>query len=359
MTANRTLERRLRSHRLSAPARTVEDAARHMLAVQAQEFWGGRWALAARASGAPSVSRVDAAFARRRLVRTWTMRGTLHVAPAEDVGWMLSVTGERQLRMAAPRHRELGLDVETLARAERVVRAALTGGGRLTRKEFADVLAAGGVDPVGQRGIHVLQSLALRGVIVWGPVVPNPSGPTREQYVVLTEEWIDGSAAPADPLAEFFARYIGSHGPATVRDFAWWSGLPLGVARSAAEAAGDRLVVAADGTDPAYVLAGAGPRRSATAPEVIALPPFEEYYLSYVDRSLPCVPEFGAIVGPAQNGIVRPVLLARGEIVGVWTHSRAVGRHADDPVPELFVPGAATDAEVAAALDRYAAFISG
>ena len=58
------------------------------------------------------------------------------------------------------------------------------------------------------------------------------------------------------------------------------------------------------------------------------------------------------------NGMVRPLLVARGEVVGVWTHSLAVGRHAEDPIPELFSPGAATDAEVAAALERYRAFIT-
>jgi hypothetical protein len=359
VTTTGILERRLRSHRLSAPARTVEDAARHMLATQAQEFWGGRWALAARTTSAPTVRRVDAAFERGALIRAWTMRGTLHIAAAADLAWMLSLTGERQIGMAAARLRQLGLDAGAFARAERIARGVLGGGGRLTRKEFADALAAGGVDPAGQRGIHVLQTLALRGVLVWGPVVPHASGPTREQYVVLADEWIADAPAPADPAAEFFARYIGAHGPATARDFAWWSGLPLGVARAAAEAAADRVVAIEEGADPAYVAAGPVPRRSPAAPDVVALPPFEEYYLSYVDRSLPCAPEFVGVVGPAQNGIVRPVILARGRVVGVWTHSRAVGRHADDPVPELFVPGAATDAEVAAALARYAAFITG
>ncbi|HEX5859581.1 MAG TPA: winged helix DNA-binding domain-containing protein, partial [Microbacterium sp.] len=63
-------------------------------------------------------------------------------------------------------------------------------------------------------------------------------------------------------------------------------------------------------------------------------------------------------VGPSMNGIVRPILVADGEIVGVWTHSVAVGRHADEPLPELFAPGAASAAEVAAALARYRAFIT-
>ena len=74
---------------------------------------------------------------------------------------------------------------------------------------------------------------------------------------------------------------------------------------------------------------------------------------------MPCAPEFLRAIGPAMNGIVRPILVARGEIVGVWTHSVAMGRHTDDPIPELFSPDAATDAEIGAALDRYRAFITG
>jgi hypothetical protein len=143
-----------------------------------------------------------------------------------------------------------------------------------------------------------------------------------------------------------------------VRDFAWWTGLPLGVSRAAADAASDRLTIASDDPEPQYVASDA-PRRSPVAHEVIALPPFEEYYLSYADRTVPCAPEFLAAVGPSMNGIVRPILIARGEVVGVWTHSVAVGRHADDPVPELFTPGAATDVEIGAALDRYKRFITG
>ena len=86
---------------------------------------------------------------------------------------------------------------------------------------------------------------------------------------------------------------------------------------------------------------------------------FEESYLSYRDRTAGMPPEVARAVGPGANGRVRPLLVADGEIIGVWTHSLAVGRHADDPVPELLVPGAATNAEVAAALDRYRRFITG
>lgn len=349
---------RLRSHRLSAPAPTIADAASHMLATQAQEFWGGRWAIASRTRGRVTVRDVDAAFDRGEIVRSWTQRGTIHLIPARDLAWVLSITGERQARQVAAVRRVEGIDAAEMARAERLARGALRGGNRLTRKELFEVFEAGGVSTAGQRGYHLLVSLSLPAIVCQGPVVPRASGPTREQYVVLTEEWVTDAASPPDPLGELFFRYISSHGPAGARDFAWWTSLPLGVSRAAAEAASDRLVVVDDEPEPQYRAAGPAPRRTAAAPEVFALPPYEEYYLSYVDRATPCAPEFLKAIGPSMNGIVRPIIVARGEAIGVWTHSVAVGRHADDPIPELFTEDVATDAEVAAALDRYRDFIT-
>ncbi|WP_235566820.1 winged helix DNA-binding domain-containing protein [Microbacterium sp. Root61] len=356
---NTTIERRLRSHRLSAPAPSIAEAAMHMLATQGQEFWGGRWALAARTRGTPTVSDVDAAFDRGEIVRSWTMRGTIHVIPARDLAWVLSITGERQLRSAAATHRAEGIDEAEIARAERAVRAALGGGNRLARKELFDVLEGAGISTAGQRGYHLLVSLSIRGVVCQGPVVAREGGPSREQYIVLSEEWLRDAASPADPLAEMFVRFIASHGPAGARDFAWWSGLPLGMARTAEAAASDRLVQVADDPEPAYVAAGPALRRTPGAPEVIALPPFEEYFISYKDRTVALAPEFLRHVGPSLNGIVKPILVARGEIVGTWKRSVAVGRHVDDPVPDLFDSELATDAEIGAALERYRRFITG
>ena len=349
---------RLRSHRLSAPAASVAHAAEHMLATQAQEFWGGRLALAARTRGEATIRDVDAAFDRGEIVRSWTMRGTIHAIPARELAWVLSITGERQFRKAALVHRREGIDAEELARGERLVRGALAGGNGLARKDVFALWEGAGVSTQGQRGYHLLFALSVRGVLCQGGVIPRSTGPTREQYFVLLEEWAPDQLTPSDPLAEFFFRYIASHGPAGARDFAWWTGLPLGVSRAAADAASHRLQIVADEPEPQYIAAGAAPRRIASAPDVIALPPFEEYYLSYVDRTVPCAPEFLKAIGPSMNGIVRPLLVARGEAIGVWTHSVAVGRHTDDPIPELFAPGAATDAEVGAALDRYRRFIT-
>ncbi|MFJ6653107.1 winged helix DNA-binding domain-containing protein [Microbacterium sp. NPDC091313] len=348
------LERRLRSHRLTAPAATPVDAATHLLAVQAQDFAGGRWALGVRTRGATTLSAVDAAFDRGLLVRSWTMRGTLHIVPARDLGWLLAVTAERQHRGAAGVHRREGIDADELRRAERLALGALAGGGRLTRDELFGVLSAGGVDTAGQRGYHLLVALSLRAGIVLGPVVPKAGGLSREQYVVRADEWLPDAAAPAEPVAEMFVRYVAGHGPADVRDFAWWSGLPLTVARAAAEAAGDRVRVVSEHPLPLYVATGAAPRRSPSAPQLIALPPFDEYYLSYADRTRACAPEDAARVGPGSNGMVRAVLLERGVVAGTWLPGRSAE---GSGAAQAFRP---VDAgQLDAALARHRAFVTG
>lgn len=355
------LSERLRAHRLTAPASTVVGTARHMLAVQAQDFLAGRWALGVRTTGAPRLSRVDAAFARGDLVRSWTMRGTLHIVPAADLRWMLSVTAERQLRQAATRHRSLGIDAEMIGLVERRLRERLADGGRTRAQLFADIEELG-IDPAGQRGVHLLCALSLHGVLVQGPVVRRPGAVSREQLFVLADAHVPEVPEPDDPLAEFFIRYVDGHGPATAADFAWWAGLPLGVAREAVERAAGRVRE----PEPGVFLAASAPRRARGADDtaVHALPMFDEYYISYADRGPVASASAAALIGPGKNGMVRASLIAGGRVVGAWAHSAAVGRHREDPVAELFAaagePVAAVVApeDVSAALRRYADFLA-
>ncbi|MCK2036117.1 winged helix DNA-binding domain-containing protein [Microbacterium sp. SSW1-49] len=340
------LSERLRSHRLTAPARTVTDAAGHLLAVQSQDFIAGRWALAVRTRGEPGLRAVDRAFDHGELVRGWTMRGTLHTVAARDLGWILDVTAGRQRQQAASRHRALGIDDEMVAATVRALTPALRGGG-LTRAEIFSLLEDIGIDPSGQRGIHLLLTLTIDGLICQGPVMVR-DGVTREQRFVLVDEHIREHARPDDPLAELFVRYITGHGPAGVADFAWWSGLTLGVSREAAAHAAHRVVEVETG----LFAATTRPRRSADAPAVHALGAFDEYYISYADRTAVCAPEHLATIGPGKNGMVRPILLARGRVIGCWSHA---GASLGAP-PELFEETDDIDA-VSAAMGRFTRFL--
>lgn len=342
------LSERLRSHRLTAPARTVADAASHMLAVQSQDFTAGRWALAARTRGEPTLRSIDRAFGRGDLVRAWTMRGTLHIIPARDLRWVLSVTASRQRQQSASRQRDLSIDDEMIAAAARASLPRLRDGG-LTRTEMFEVFAGIGIDPGGQRGIHLLSALTLDGMICQGPVVPR-DGVSREQRFVLVDDHIREHAEPPDPLAELFVRYIDGHGPAGVTDFAWWSGLTLGQSREARGRAAGRVVEIDEGVFVAQVR----PRRSVNAQDVLALGAFDEYYISYSDRTTVCAPENLAAVGPGKNGMVRATIVERGRVIGCWTHASAsLGAPA-----ELFDPSASADA-VRPALARFDRFLGG
>ena len=146
-----------------------------MLATQAQEFWGGRWRSRSRTRGAPTVRDVDAAFDRGEIVRSWTMRGTIHIIPARELAWVLSITGERQSRKAALVHRAEGIDAAELARAETPRPRRAAGGNGLARKDMFAVWEDGRrLDP-GPAGLPP----AVRAVGARHPV-PGASGPACE-----------------------------------------------------------------------------------------------------------------------------------------------------------------------------------
>jgi len=310
---------RLSAHLLRTPAPTIADAARHMAATQAQELWGGRFALSVRTAGAPTAHEVDAAFDRGEIVRTWPMRGTLHIVAADDLSWVLTVATDRVFRSAAARHRSLGLDADDFLRAERIVRATLAAGG-LRRAEVFDAFRAGGLDPAGQRGTHLLIVLAMRSVAHWGAVVDRGEQPATEQLFTLNDHLGQQRPAPDDATAELFRRYLVGHGPATADDFAWWSGLTLTEARRAAD-----VVVSAGSAqrvdDLRLDVLRDDAARGAQSTGVLLLPSFDEYYLSYRDRTVACAAQWLDAVGPGANGMVRPILLRDGRVVATWTRA--------------------------------------
>lgn len=335
---------RMRSQRLTAPAPTAADAARHLLAVQAQDFAAGRWALGIRSAGEQTVGDVDRAFDDGALVRSWTQRGTLHIVAPQDVGAILAVTGARQARA-------YGIASDVLDRAERVFRRELAAAGRLTREEFGEALRRERVADTVPASGRILTALSIRGVLALGPVVPRETGLSRDQFVVALPP---APPPAADPVVDLLVAYLRGHGPAGSADFAWWAGLPRGAASAAVERAGDRLTAVADGLWTVGEPPGeTGDASASDVPAVLALPAFDEYVLSYADRTLALGAGDRTTVGPTANGMVRPVILRRGVAVGTWSLSHAAGASGEPEVRPF--PGE-SDAGVADALARVGRF---
>ncbi|GAA3742193.1 winged helix DNA-binding domain-containing protein [Leifsonia bigeumensis] len=311
-TDRRIVRMRLAAQRISASdLATPASVVRWMTAMQAQDFAGATWSIGLRLPGS-TVADVDAAILDRSIVRSWPMRGTLHFVAAEDLRWMLSLTSERLVKGALARRAALGLDERLLEGARDASIAALEGGRILARDAMYEVFAGAGVSPDGQRGYHVLWYLSQTGTLCFGP----PEG--RQQTFVLAEEWIRNSRMleREEALGEFVGRYFRSHGPASIRDFAWWSSTTLGDARVGLAVARDSLSSIERDGEPLYFAAGADPEPKRDGIRI--LPGFDEYLLGYQDRTPQLSAEHAERIVPGGNGMFQSTIVNDGLVVGTW-----------------------------------------
>lgn len=290
------------------------DVVQHFLAMQAQDFAQALWAIGARVPGSTRET-VLAALDRGEIVRSWPMRGTLHWVAPKDLGWMLRLTTPRLLSSIAARHRQLELDQPTFDRARDVAIAELAGGRRLSRADFLLRLEAAGIRTTGQRAPHLIGYLAQTGVVVHGP----PDG--AQQALVLLDEWVPDAHRHSEDesLREFVLRYVNGHGPATLRDFVWWSKVTVSQARAGFELARDELVeVVYEGTSH-WMSPRTADAASARRPSGMrALPGFDEWVLGYQNRAVALPSEHAERIVPGGNGVFLPTIVSAGVVVGTW-----------------------------------------
>lgn len=310
MDSRTALGLRLSSLLLRGAPGSVEEIVSWFGAMQAQDVNSVLWSLGARLPGW-TIDDVNAALEKREVLRTWPMRGTVHLVPSEDAHWMLELMGSRQLAGAEKRRAQLGLDQQTAERAVDLLGFALAGGKRLTRAECLATLTEGGVDVTGQRGYHLLWYASQRGVSAIAPQVG------KDQTFVLLDDWVAAPRRPSreEALGLIALRYFRSHGPATRKDFAGWTGLPMADCKAGIEVAGDALAaVDVDGVE--MILSAEVEGGEPTG--WLALPGFDEYLLGYKDRSLMASPGDLAAIIPGGNGVFQSTLVRDGRVVATW-----------------------------------------
>ncbi len=308
--AHRLHNQQLVSTQFNTPAEVVA----WFGAVQSQDYPGGKWAIGLRLPGT-SDRDIEAAIADRGIIRTWPMRGTLHFVAAADIRWMLEVLTPRVVAGAASRHRQLELDDATFARSRDVLAAALQGGKTLSRPAMYHTLEAAGISTEGQRGIHILGRLAQEGLICFA------SHEGKQPAFALLDEWVpDARRLERDAaLAELARRYFTSHGPATVQDFVWWSGLTVADARAGLDAAKSHLVEEKVNGQ-RYWLPPDMPG-AAASPLVHLLPAYDEYMVAYRDRSAALTAAHAHDLPTPSTTILGPIIVVDGQFVGSWKRS--------------------------------------
>lgn len=317
----RIAQRRLRNQQISThDFDRPEDVVQWFGAMQAQEYYEALWAVGLRTKGAAAAT-VERAIAERRIVRTWPLRGTLHFVAPNDAKWMLQHFAPKVAAAAASRHRALALTPEVFRRAERVCVSLLRGGRVETRSAVYAALADAGIATTQSRGMHIMWRLAHDGLLCYGPRAG------KQPTFTLLEEWVPNAPSMdrASALTELALRYFRSHGPAQLKDFAWWGGITLSDARMAAEGAGARLRTETfDGTTYWCDVKERAPRRSARLLAHL-LPVFDEYTVAYRDRSAVLAARHTLKVN-AGGGLIRPIIVIEGVVRGTWKRASAETR---------------------------------
>ena len=176
-----------------------------------------------------------------------------------------------------------------------------------------NVLEETDISTKGQRGYHILGWAAQNGLICFGP------RQGKQHTFVLLDEWLpDGKTlSREEALAELTHRYFTGHGPATIEDFIWWSGLPAADARAGLEMVKSQLAHE-QLDDQLYWFSPSPPTPQAATPTACLLPGFDEYLLGYKDRSAVLDPAHAANVVPGGNGMFKPLIVLDGRVVGTW-----------------------------------------
>jgi hypothetical protein len=334
---------RLVRQALAAPLVDATAVVTRLLAVQAQDLRQARWAVASRCTVPDALTR---ALTAQSVVRTWPMRGTLHLVAAGDARWMLRLLAPRMTSALAHRRAQLGLDATQVERARAVVIATLAGGRAATRAALFEGWVAAGIDPTKQRGYHLLSLFAHEALVVQAGL--DGEEPT---FSLLDEVPTAAAAGPDgdDALEHLARRYVDGHGPATAQDLAWWSGLPLTQCRRGLRAVAALRALPHDGAE--YFV---DPDWAPPPPAgVHLLAGFDELHLGYRDRSAHLDPAHAGLVCPGANGVFRPTVLVGGRMVGTWQPT----------VTRAGVTARATwfegppDADVGPALQAYAAHL--
>jgi len=322
-----TKARLANQHLIPWEKKTEENVVAWLGAIQGQDYPSSKWAIGVRLPETTD-EKVEQAVSSYKIIRSWIMRGTLHLTTAPDIRWMLSLLAPRLIRSGMPRNRQLELDEDTFTKSNDMLFRVLEGRKHLTRDELKERYEKEGISTTGQRFIHLIQRAALEQIVCFGPR-------RQKQFTfMLLDEAVPSSPAAKtkeEALAELAMRYFQSRGPATLSDFIWWSGLTTGEAREGMEAVKAGLQHEnIDGQ--AYFFSNHVPVAPTTGQSTWLLPAFDEFVIAYRDRNAMLDKRQNKQV-ISSNGIFYPVIVANGIITGIWKRNLQKEKLAIDIYP--------------------------
>ncbi len=328
LTWQAVLAWRVRRQRLAerAPRAVALDVVRDIAGLHAQLTSSAELTLWARVAGLERGAVERALWEDRTLVKTWAMRGTLHLLRADELALWVAAQGALKPRHHVPSWlRHHGLEREEAEAMLEAIPAALDGR-ELTREQLADEVArvsgVEGLDGKLRGGFgDLLKPAAFRGDLCFAP------NDGRNVRFARPNQWLGPQPAidRDEAMRAVARRYLSVYGPGTRETFARWFGIT-----SAAQAGkwlamlGDDAVEVEVEGKRALMLAADVEEAAAAEPEgVVRLLPAFDHYVVAAPRDADAVlaaAERGRVYRP--QGWLSPVLLVDGRIAGVWSHER-------------------------------------
>lgn len=282
--------------------------------VQAQDLPMALWAVGIRLPHS-TVATIEAAINRGAIIRTHLLRPTWHLAAAADLRWMLALTAPQILGAVKTRHEQLGLTPAVLKKSFVVLEKALRGGTHLTREDMIAALGRARIATAGGCASHLFIYAEAEGLICSGAMKNG-----KPTFALLEERVPRADPLPKEEaLARLAGRYFSGHGPATLQDFIWWSGLPVGQARQAL-ASVHRDLGSETIASTTYWFSRSLSVPPSASDSVNLLPAFDEFLIGYKDR-LASLPRQNHHKAVSNNGIFRPIIVVNGRIIGTWRKS--------------------------------------
>lgn len=288
---------------------TPEKLVQWMGAMQAQDAEMVKWALGIRLDGA-QLSDVEQALDKGQIIRTHALRPTWHLLAADDIYWVLDLTAPQIKTSLRSRAKQLGLTDAVIRKSNRTIEKVLSKTGRATRDVLRNALETAGMRTNENRLSHLLLHAEQDQLVCSGPAEGK-----KQTYALLAQRVpVKKTLKKEDALYQLAIRYFTSHGPATLQDFVWWSGLKITDARKAVESVKPQfLSEIIDGST--YLFPDIHASESPSS--IHLLPAYDEFLISYKDRSASLTPEQHKKAASI-NGIFWPVVMVDGRMKGLW-----------------------------------------
>lgn len=306
--------RRLYNQHLAGnPFERPEEVVQWLGAVQAQDYGGAKWAVALR-TGDLTNAAIDRAFNEGKILRTHVLRPTWHFVCPADIRWMLELTAPRVNAFNAYYYRQMELDEALFATANAALVKALEGGKQLTRPELAAALQQAGIITGDLLRFNLILMRAELDAVVCSGALRGK----QHTYALLAERAPQAKTLAHDEaLAELAKRYFTSRGPATLKDYIWWSGLAKADAKAGLAMVKAQLLSEVIDGETYWFAASSSPIQD-SSPTVYLLPNFDEYTVGYTDRGAIADEIFIERLDARDKSLLNYILILDSQLAGSW-----------------------------------------